>query len=399
MEIISAAHNLTIQLSPTTWRLLNGSQDLDELDILPPLMEAQQTGIACSPAFTRARQLPGNGQLVPADVARVVVGWAPESQNWHLGLLLSATPETGYKMRWCGLASWPSSHAGEHLTSAKLAGQSLARIIDRPFHLIPAEREPVNNLSATQPLQVTTRMSALGLSAQTAPPVMPQAPDIALQTPPFEFEDWCMVEVPRGFVWQRQSQWLIGGLVRALIFGVLAVLFLVLGIGVQTSRLATVTPEWLPWVGIVVSILLIITTVHTFFMLARVGDVIIDVTLREVRRQNRFSPKVQWRLPFDSIAYLVISQTPARAQGRPKRNQPMRTAQDVWLHMYDGQRFWQIAALGRVEGQCHVWSAVRMAQKQRGRRPLELAHYDTPAHHAAQVTAHAIGTGLWLDIR
>ncbi len=108
-ETIRAAHNLTIELGLASWRLVNGTADPNRPGVQIALVEARADSIICSPAFTRARQLPNDGQLLPADVARVVVGWAPESQNWHLGLWMAARPDSGFKPRWCGLASWPSS--------------------------------------------------------------------------------------------------------------------------------------------------------------------------------------------------------------------------------------------------------------------------------------------------
>ncbi len=71
------------------------------------LIDASATQILCEPAFAEHRDL-AHTALSPNDVARVVVGWAPESRSWHLGLLLAAQPDSDYKPRWCGLASWPS---------------------------------------------------------------------------------------------------------------------------------------------------------------------------------------------------------------------------------------------------------------------------------------------------
>ena len=390
METIRAAHNLTIELGPTTWRLFNGTPSADSGAVLP-LVEARQEGVFCIPAFAQARQLPANGQLMPADIARVVVGWAAESHNWHLGLLLAAHPNSDFKMRWCGLASWPSGPASEHVTQAKLAGQSLARILDRPFHLIPAAPDPVNPLSETQPLQATVRM----FPAES----IPKAEEPALQAPPFEFEASSLVAVPKGYVWQHNSKSLFNLVVRAFGFAALAILFFILGIGAQTSGLAAINPQWLPWSGLLVGGVLTVLAGYNFWKLLTVADVIIDHTDLEVRCQNRFSGRVRWRVPFDSVGYLLLTQTPARALGRKNKDAPMRIGQDIWLHLYDGRRFWLLAELSQVEGTCYEWETVKMIQKQPGRRALLLAHYDTPAHHAAAFLARTLGTELWQDIR
>jgi hypothetical protein len=42
---------------------------------------------------------------------------------------------------------------------------------------------------------------------------------------------------------------------------------------------------------------------------------------------------------------------------------------------------------------------VRSTLKTPGRRRLILAHFDSPAHHAAQVMAQAMNADVWLDVR
>jgi hypothetical protein len=392
METIHAAHNLTITIESGSWQLLNGTYHPDRAGAPVSLLAAQPGQITCSRAFAQARQLPADGTLVPADVARIVVGWAPESQNWHLGLLLAARPETDFKMRWCGLASWPRGQETDYVNQARQAGQALANLIDRPFHLIPPAQRQVNNLSETQPQQATVRLDDDDIEANIEAAV-------ELVPPPYEFEEWVMQAVPKGYVWQRRSQWVAMAGLRAVFFAVLAGSFLVLGFGTQTRGLAPVEPRWLPWMGIGVAVMLIVNALRQAWLFLSVTDVIVDTTTREVRSQSRFITRVQWRAPFDRVAYVLVSQSPARSLGRKGTDSSVAVAQDVWVHLYDGQEFHQIATLGRVEGTSRLWDVVRRTQKTRGRRPLRLARYNSPAHQAAQVMAQAIGSRVWLDIR
>jgi len=394
MQIIRASNHLTIELSPTTWRLMNGSQSPGLSETRPMLVEAREDGVYFSGDFCRARHLPEDGPLAPADIKRVVVGWAPETQNWHLGLLLAAPPGSGEKMRWCGLANWPSGPVDEYAGEAATAGRVLADVIARPFHLVPPPAEaghapPAEPVSATQPIEITAPMAA----------VEPLVPSITPQEPPFEFEDWALAATPGGLVWQRRGGWVVGMAFRAAGFVALALLFVILSVGTQVSGLATVNPEWLPWVGLGVAVVLAISAVRTFAALLGNTNVIIDTTRREIRSQGRFSTRVKWSLAFDSVDYVLLSQTPPRQQGGAKDGDAVRIAQEVWLHLYDGDRFWPVVDLGRVEGKSHTWEAIRPLQKKPGRRALRLADYDTPAHHAAHVMARTIETGLWLDIR
>ncbi len=386
-ETIQAAHDLTIRLDPTAWRLYNGAQSPGEPIAL---LEAYPDEIRCAPAFARARQLPGEGHLTPADVARVVVGWAPESHNWHLGLMLAARPETNFRSRWCGLASWPSGQAGEHSAQARYAGQSLARLIDRPFHVVPPV-EPVRvAVNETQPIQATRGMPE---------PVAPAIAPIPTQAPPFEFGDWVFAATSRGLIWRRRSRSILTAALRILGLMALAALFLVLGIGSQTRGLAAVNPSWLPWLGIGVTGLLLVILLMDVQAVLSVSDVIIDRSARQIRRQNRFMGTTLWRVPFDAAAYILVSQTPPHPEGRENSGEPVSTTQDVWIHLYDGRRFLPVVSLERVEGRCRDWSSVRHTLKTPGRRRLILAHFDSPAHHAAQVMAQAMDVDVWLDVR
>ena len=423
-ETFRAAHNLTIQHDGAAWRLVNGAQASGDLIAL---FEARLDRITCLPAFARARKLPGNGQLRAADIARVVVGWAPESRNWHLGVMLAAKPERDFKQQWCGLASWPSGPANESYDQARLAGLALARVIKRPFHLVPAP-DPVppgigktQQIPTTQQIQVEQAMAAQaqgntqGYVQPAPPPVAPPAPppvappvarplidrvpDVQTKSPPFKFEEWTMQQTRWGFVWVRRGRWLFGGVLRAAGFFVLAVLFVLLGIGTQTRGLANVEPFWLPWLGLAVAVLLAGMALRSLWVLVTVTDVLVDVTRREVCRQGRFFGRQQWRMGFDEIDHVLVSQTPIRPEGRDKKLQPMSTSQDVWLHVYNGAQFWPVVKLGRVEGQCLDWEQARQSYKTKGRRRLTLAFYDTPAHHAARVMADAMQVDVWLDIR
>ncbi len=388
METIHAAHNLTIELGPTSWRLFNGVQAPDRPGGLAALVEASGSGLNCSPAFTRARQLP-SPSLAPADIARVVVGWAPESRNWHLGLLLAARPENDYRMRWCGLASWPSGLAHEYSTPARLAGQSLARILNRPFHLVPAAVETAPIQADTQPIEATAQIQVAEVPRALSA--------IAPRMVPFTFEDWTFEAIPRGYLWQQRSRTVLLAGLRIIVLVLICGLFIVLGIGAQTSGLAAVKPAWLPWVGLAVAALVAAMAAQNAAALLTLTDVIVDVKQSEIRCRRRLTGGMRWRVPFDRVTYVLLSQTPAQDLGRAQ-GMTRRIASECWLHIYDGQRFYEVARLGRVEGLSHMWETVHRAQQRKGRRALVLREYDTDAHHAAVFLARLLEVDVWLDI-
>lgn len=423
-QTIHAAYNLAIELEPGRWRLLNGAHNPDTPEALPALLEAQPGGIVCAPTFARARRLPPDGHLAPSDVARVVVGWAPESRNWHLGLMLLPGPGDADRLRWCGLAHWPSGPAGEYERQAAEAGRALAAVIGRPFHVVPPPQptpapaqKPLAPVVAGLGVESTTRHPAFvppaiedparapepdsPALAPTLPPTLPPAapaPGVALQTPPFRFESWRMVATRRGYTFQRPTRWVLALMLRAGGYMVGALVFIMLSIGSLESGLAQVEPAWLPYVGMGVGAVLGLLALVTWGRVLTVADVVIDTQRREVRRRNRFNGIVRWRVPFDAVEYVLLTQTPARARGRKQADRPVTIWLTAWLHLYDGRRFWTVAELGQVEGKSHAWPLVEQQQKQRGRRALSLAHYDTPAHHAAQFAAGALAAEVWVDI-
>lgn len=437
-EVIHAAYNLTIELEPDRWRLFNGADDPSSAETARALLDARPDGIVCSPLFARARRLSDDGRLDLARIARVVVGWAPESRNWHLGLMLYPAAD-GDRLRWCGLAHWPSGPSAEHEQVAVTAGRALAEVIGRPFRIVPPPSAAPIAAGVPAPAQVSpppfdfepdeagpadTRRTVVPPGEPPTPqdppaapagtPTMPPAapplsgppaeappvlPVVTPRTPPFSFDEWRMIVTRRGYAFQRPTRWVIALMLRAGGYSVGGLLFVMLGIGSLESGLAQVNPDWLPYVGIGVGVVLGLLALLTWWRVLIVADVVIDTQKREVRRRNRFNGLVRWRIPFDAVEYVLITQTPARLRGRKKPDRPVPIGCDIWLHLYDGRRFWPVAELVRVEGHSHAWPLVERLQKQRGRRALDLAHYDTPAHHAAVVLADALGAGVWLDVR
>lgn len=381
---IPAAHNLAIEIGPDTWRLINGTRPPDGP---AALVEATSQGLRYSPAFARARRLPPEGRLTPPDIVRVVVGWAPETQSWHLGLLLATLPAGGTPWRWCGLASWPGDVQHEHEADARRAAQALARLLDRPLHVVAPPR------TAAQP---DVRRSVAPAASPLRAPVRAEP---ALRTPPLHFDEWSFVAYRHGLAWRRRSGWVLAAFVRSVGLMGMALVFLLLGVGTLASGLAAVNPAWLPWLGLGVAVVLAVTAVRTFWHMITATEVVLDMTAREVRARGRLTGSTRWRVPFERVAYVLVSQTAPRPQGRKGKDGPMRVTQEVWIHLADGEHFWPVVALGPLEGTSEQWDEVRARLKQAGRRRVRLSELDTPAHHAAIHMARALGTQLWWDIR
>lgn len=439
MDAIPAANNLSIEFGIDNWRLIS-----HELDNPTTLVEATPEGLITHPVFMTARALPG-ASVSPAQIMRVVLGWAPENQAWRLGILLLDGAASKYdttQMRWCELAEWHGENNPEDITYAKHAGQLLARLINRPFQYIEPNTESrvaiftASQNSAPPTLSDTTPTNAIDTSTKTntslphsqiassTPSVissdkespqlgnnemmvdaLPQIlneeiplPDIQPLTLPIQINHWKLLPAASGLRWQRVRSWWSINFGRLLLYGLLCILFLLLGIGSRTRGLASVEPNWLPFAGLIVGIILFGNLIRTIWSMLSASAVVIDTFDRTIYNKGLVLPFINWRISFDNLEYLLISQSPPQPQGRRKRTDPMGIAQEVWIHVFDGEKFFLIADLDAVEGKSWVWDAVRKHSRSHVRRGVQLAQYDTSAHHAALQIAEQVGVPIYLDL-
>ena len=398
---ITADNHLNIQFSVDNWQLIS-----TELATPTILIRATPEGLLAHPYFGEVRKLP-SATLAPAQVARVVLGWAPETSAWRLGLLLvdsAATKMDTLSMQWCELASW----ADPELTgTVKQASQALARLINRPFQLVEPDGE--TRIPGFARMNSSTRadfsLSTIAPESTPASPVdtvsevaVEDYPVIPLMGLPLETERWNLGLIGDGVQWKRRSNWWVSYAGRIFIYLVVAILFILLGIGTQNNGFAEVEPSWLPKVGLIIAGVIFLAIGWTIWQMLRTSEVVVDTFKQEVFERSVLLPFVNWTVSFSEIDFVILSQTQARPQGRRQRTDPMNIAQDVWLHLAKGETFYEMVALGNVEGRSLMWDIVRRHHHNAVRRPVHLAEYDTPAHHAALHIAERIGVPLYLDI-
>lgn len=408
-QAITAANHLHIEFDTQTWRLVS-----QELDNPTTLVEVTPNGLVTHPVFRAARSLP-SATITPGQIMRVMLGWAPESRAWRLGLLLiegGMTKLDTTQMQWCELASWPEGVYNGLMDDAKTAGQTLARLLNRPFHFVEPHSEsrvPVFSGPPTKPKNPGITDAHLRPMETTededrptheteasSAPVVPV--DIQPLPLPIRFEQWRLTRNATGLRWQRTKRWWWTHSFRIALFASLGGLFFLLGIGSRTRGLAETEPGALPTVGLGVGVLMLGLLLYALWQLMNASAVVVDSFKREVYSQGLLFPVVQWRVPFDQIQYVLISQSAPRPQGRARRDAPMRISQEAWLHVYDGADFHQLVELGEVEGESVYWDTVRTHSHTNVRRGLHLGEYNTPAHHAAQQIADIMEIPVYLDL-
>lgn len=124
MAEIYAADNVLIQTEPQRWHLYS-SRDRSA----PPVAYATRGGLIYTTEFSAARRLPDVGVISPEQISMIVLGYAAEDQNWHLGALLTADVADGRGSRWLGLARWGNADRQD----AEEAGQALSDVLSKPF--------------------------------------------------------------------------------------------------------------------------------------------------------------------------------------------------------------------------------------------------------------------------
>lgn len=364
MPTLTAADDLTIRYDSARWYLYNGRGE-SEL----PAVSAAPGGMAYTPAFAVSRRLPESGFLSTDQIMLVALGYAAEDSAWHLGVMLTPEAALGRGSRWCGLARWQTDTP----TDAEAAARSLAALWDKPFKLIPPASAP-----APAPAREPT----------------PSAPDLPLAPLPILAADWEFRATENAYLLQRKPEWRRGLLMRIAFFSLLAPLFAVLSLGALNTPFAPVSPEWLPFVGLGIAVLLVGLAVQQFAALRGEVRLVIDRRDQLVRLTNLRGTYTRLQFPYESAEYVLISHVVNRRKPAQESPHLERLWLEVWLHIYAGRRgFILLAHLHEVEGRAA--QGVSFAQK----RPLHFSELDSPAHHIGGWIGRELDVPVYVEER
>jgi hypothetical protein len=294
MERISAAANLTIEVDAERWRLLVNGLAQEKV-----LLEAVAgESIRTESSFATRRRLPDNGRLPLESVQRVVLGWSPEDESWHLGLLLEPELARRRGSRWCELARWPDPDVTVFSDVAARAGRALAQKLARPFNLIEPE-----------------------VALPEAPPPPP------LKPLPLPFEIWTL-EKSSTLQFTRNAAWLRSQLLRLAWYTVLIVIYIILSVFTLRQIIALPRPEFLPYLGLATAALLIGLSLYTIWQILRQPNRII-VEPRGIRALRGKS--VRWSIPRESIEAVYVTEV----FGKKSKNHTVQHG-ELSLYLSDG---------------------------------------------------------------
>ncbi len=366
MPTVTAADNSTIHYDSARWYLYNGRGE-SEL----PAVSAAPGGMAYTPAFAASRRLPESGFLPVDQIMLVALGYAAEDSAWHLGVMLTPEAALGRGSRWCGLARWQAETAAE----AEPTARALAELWNKPFKLIPPSAPAAPALPAT-------------------PEPTPSAPELPLMPLPILVERWEFSQTENAYLLRRGADWRRGLWMRTLFFAILAPLFAVLSIGALTTPFAPVSPEWLPFVGLGIAVLLAGLVIWQVNALRHETCVLIDLRSQLVRLTNSRGTRTRAQFPYESAEYVLISHVVNRRKPAQESPGVQRVWLELWLHIYAGRRgFVLLAHMNEVEGRAA--ENVSFAQ----RRPLHFGELDSPAHHIGGWIGRELDVPVYVEER
>jgi len=250
MERISAAEQMMIEMGEAQWRLIsNGSRE-------PRILMEATSGHALSylPDFASTRRLPKGGSLSLEHIQRIVLGWSPNDESWHLGLMLEADLAQARGSRWCELAHWPDPHMSTFNDIASRAGRSLAQVMTRPFSLVPPRaKEAEPRELPPLPLRIDDTWQ------------LDRASDGNLELIPDKS-------------WRRQT------FRRIIWYSFWTVIYCLLVYGTVTSNIAPPTPAFLPALGVASALLLLgLILKNVYQLMTRPTHYVIDPTQQMIR--------------------------------------------------------------------------------------------------------------------
>lgn len=285
MERIAAAENITIELNENRWRMIaNGSADPQVL-----LEAAAGQPVNYVTDFAATRRMPTSGTLSTNQIQRVVLGWSPGDESWHLGLLLEMELAQARGSRWCEIAHWPDPSTTVFQELAARAGESLAQVTTRPFHVVEPKTEPAKIAAPPRPL-----------------------PELPLEVS----DEWKLEALPAGDLQLVRAPRVARQMLRrALWYTLWAVVYFVLVYLTFTSGIAPSNPTFLPYLGIFSGLVLVFLVFKNIYLLLTTPDrIVVDAEARQVRGQR--GSTVRWMERGSNMQGIYVSQTIGRRRGK-----------------------------------------------------------------------------------
>ena len=292
MTRISAADNIIIDSEPTNWRMLVNTNFVDNIQGDGLLLEAAAgQPLRYTSIFARTRHLPKSGELPMGFIQRILLGWSEEDEAWHLGLVLEPPLSEKRGSRWCELARWPDPDRDLYGELATVAGENLARAIDRPFNRIrPKPKQEV----AVEP--------------KPLPPL------------PVDLQEWRFEQRTNGwFTFIRDGSWARERLRRVAWYTFWTIIYILLAVATLLSDIALPRPEFLPYLGLGVAVMLVGIILYNLYELrSKARHILVDPETHHIWGvTENVDSKPVWRKGREEIDSVYITELIKRKKGEP----------------------------------------------------------------------------------
>lgn len=363
MKPILAADNIVIELNGASWQL-HASR---EGDILAHVHDG---ALHYSPTFAMTRHLPDGGVLPTDAVLQVVLGWQKSDESWHLGLLLAPSLAERRKSRWCGFARWPDPFQDVFQELGQTAGETLAQALGVPFTLVPPP--------ASEPAPPPRALPALPLSVGMWQVTAPQDR---------------LIRLTRTRKWRNERlKHAFSNLLWAGVYAFVSVLTLVSPTGLPNAGTLIPNPQWLPYLGLLISVGLVFSAIWQAFQLRNeVNRLEVDgVGGRIVAYHNA---RERWTFDARAVQSVYVSEV-------RKRRDKSATMEHGELNLHvGGGKFKYLFQQEESMSNQDIPQPTTPASHDEGVYPLTRDGYYTALQATGLYIAEALGVSAWHDVR
>ena len=311
MTRIAISSNSLVDFSLDRWRLIRVDDPAE-----PKLLLEAKAGapLRFNGFFAVSRDLPEAGEILKADLGQVVLGWSTESTSWQLGITLSPEISLARSSRWFEVLRFTDADPGSYEETATQLGKALARALDLPF-----------------------------ISSEESIEEEPEPEPIPLVDLPLELGMWRLLPVnSKGgsegeLQLLRDKRWLRGKLRQIAWYGLWTAIYVWVSIATLTNDLGLPlagtlipNPAWLPYLGIVVALLLVIAILRLVWIILREPDAMIinpwEKTISAWRGDQQL-----WKVKAGSVQSVYTSEV---VKKRGRRHTVFHG--ELNLHLLDG---------------------------------------------------------------